>query len=99
MRLKHRKRLLRLASSSASAALASHKEKIIAEVLDLALPGWTFEEVKKRCHFGTFSSSPVEILCLDTTPLIEFYPLETILEGGTYKLKEPYRVVWTKEKQ
>lgn len=78
------------------AALTKRKEDEFRAVLNEVLPpGWTLEEVKRRCQLVRYHDNPVETLCLDGKPILELHPIEfeqvETETGWTLKATQKYR--------
>ena len=94
--LKSDNRIISNISDNLSAALVKRKEDEFRSVINEALPpGWTLEDVKRRCSLVTYHGSPIEMLCVDGKPVLELHPVEfeTVQTetGWTMRVTQKYR--------
>lgn len=78
--------------------MIERKEGIVRDALDRVLPGWTMEDVRKRCEWIKVKGRPEETLHVDGEPVLEMHPLEfsdCILEGDRYvtRVTQQYRYI------
>lgn len=83
-------------SDNLGAALAKRKEDEFREVIDAFLaPGWSMEDVKRRCQIVRYANKLVETLCIDGKPVLEIHPLEfeqaKTETGWTIRATQKYR--------
>jgi hypothetical protein len=76
--------------------MVEQKEGIVRNALDECIPGWTRDDVLKRCRWTRIAGSPVETLEVDGKPILEMHPLEfsgPVLEGDRYvcRVTQAYR--------
>lgn len=59
------------------AALTKRKEDEFRAIINETLPpGWTLEDVRRRCQLIRLINDPIETLCVDGKPVLEIHPLE-----------------------
>lgn len=91
-----RSSLISNVTDNISAALTKRKEDEFRAVINEVLPpGWTMEDVKRRCSLVRYHGSPIETLCIDGKPVLVLYPVEfeTVETdtGRTMRCTQKYR--------
>lgn len=94
--LKADRSIISSVTDNLGAALTKRKEDEFRAVLNEALPpGWTLEEVKRRCQLVRCHGNPVETLCVDGKPVLEMHPVEfetvPTETGWTMRATQKYR--------
>lgn len=80
----------------AANSMVRQLDDTIKVVLDSCWPpGWTLEDVKRRCSLVRRSSSEVQTFCVDGVPVLELHPVEfeqfPTETGWTMRLTQKYR--------
>lgn len=57
-------------------ALLRHKERVIREYLDSAVPGWALADITSRMRIEICHNPDRELVYLDEKPVLIFYPVQ-----------------------
>jgi hypothetical protein len=85
--------VIRSFTDAMAASVIAEKESFLRGLLDKHIPGWTLEDVPRRCKWIRYAGKAQEELHIDGKPVLEMWPIEfeNFQEGNAYKIRATWK--------